>query len=292
MNYPDYYSPVSMTEAINLLEQHANSGLIAGGTDLVPKMRARLKSPATLVDLKGLGLDHIVPQGPTIIIGACVTHSQIIHSTLVNHQFPMLAEACRQVGSPPIRNLGTLGGNLANASPAADTAPPLLVLDAKLVLLGKNNSERVVPLEEFFIAPGRTILKPGEILREIIVPNPGDEMRTCFIKMGQRNAMAIAVISVAVCLSVTEGGSIGHARIALGSVAPTPVRAFRTEEFLTGQQADEGTIERAAEIVKNDISPITDLRASREFRLEMSKVLVKRALFAAWKSQSKDGKNG
>jgi CO/xanthine dehydrogenase FAD-binding subunit len=185
-----------------------------------------------------------------------------------------------------------LGGNLVNASPAADSAPVLLVLDSTVVLAGKDASERVEPLEGFFKGPGHTIMNPGEILSEIRIPVPEDKLKMCFLKMGQRNAMAISVVNVAVCLKASQKGVIRKARIALGSVAPTPIRATRSEEFLTGKDPSPETLEKAADLVWEEISPISDIRAGREYRLEMARELVKRALFGAMKSDSGVVNNG
>lgn len=278
MNYPNYFQPSTIRETIDLLNLHKESRVIAGGTDLVPKMRAGVISPQVLIDIKKLGLDQIALDGSWVSIGGYATHSKIIESPIVRANIPVLAEACRQIGSPPIRNRGTIGGNLVNASPAADSAPALQVLDASVGIIGKDYKEYVVPLKDFFIGPGKTVIKKGEIISRVIIKIPTGNIRTSFIKIGKRVSMAISLVSVAVALGIANNRSIEHVRIACGSVAPTPIRATKTEEYLLGKQADEGVFARAAKMIGQDISPIADVRATGGYRLDMTAVLIRRAL--------------
>jgi CO/xanthine dehydrogenase FAD-binding subunit len=283
MGYPDYYSPDTYKEALELLRL-PDSKPIAGGTDLVPKMRAGVLSPRIVVDLQNLGLDQITESDHRLILGACVKHAQIVESSLMQNTASILATACRQVGSPPIRNRGTIGGNIVNASPAADSVPALLVLDATLVIADRDGKVYEIPLENFFLSPGKTILRPGEILKEIHIVIPHGK-GTAFLKAGKCNAMAISIVNVAACLGVNDKGVIDHVHVALGSAAPTPVFARQAEAFLLGKRAGENIFAEAAELVSSDISPISDVRAGREYRLELSKVMIKRVLNEAWLSQ-------
>ena len=184
-----------------------------------------------LVDPKRLPSVGISETSSYIRLGASVTHTQAVNSPLLQDEYPALVNACHQVGGPPIRNRGTLAGNLANASPAADSALPLLAYDAQVVIASLAG-DRVIPLAEFYIGPGQTCLAADEFIRELRLPKLPPRTLSVFLKLGNRKAMAIAVASVAVRLSLDEMGPITEARIALGSVAPTPVRAYQAEAIL------------------------------------------------------------
>jgi carbon-monoxide dehydrogenase medium subunit len=182
------------------------------------------------------------------------------------------------MASPQVRNQGTLGGNLANASPAADTAPPLLTLDARLVLKSLER-DRAVPLNQFFSAPGMTILTPDEILAGIQIPIPQNGGKACFLKLGRRNAFTLSVVSAAAWVKV-EKKTIGDIRIALGAVAPTPLRALKAEGYLKGKKVSQETIHEGAKLVMDEIQPISDVRASAAYRKDMSYVLTRRAMLS------------
>jgi carbon-monoxide dehydrogenase medium subunit len=180
------------------------------------------------------------------------------------------------MGSLQVRNLGTIGGNLCNASPAADTAPPLLVLNAK-VKVRSINKQRLVPLQEFFMGPGKTTLTPEEILTEVQIPLIKPTGNSYFIKFGRRNAFTLSIVSVATLVKV-ENGVFDDIRIALGSVAPTPIRASKAEEHLIGHKVNEQVIDDGVNVVANEVKPISDVRASAEYRRDMAYVLTKRAI--------------
>lgn len=275
---PIYVAPSTISEASAILSKNPDGAMIiAGGTDLVAQMRAGIVHPGLLVDLRLLGLDEIEVDENIAHIGARVTHTAIIASKIIGERFPALVAACRRVGATPTRNRGTLGGNLANASPAADSALPLLIYDASVVLAGLGG-ERIVPLSEFFKNYRLTALRPGEIIKEIRLPIPSDKTEARFIKLGKRRAMFIAVVSVAIRLTVDESCKIQTARIALGSVAPIPLLVKAAEGILENQALTNEIIATVAKEAGRVISPISDIRASAEYRRNMALVLVRRAL--------------
>ena len=279
---PDYLAPTSLEEALQTLKQQTEGiKIIAGGTDLVPRMRSRVVEPSLLVDLRLLDLDGIEMTAEGIRIGASATHTDILESRLLAEHCPALVEAAADIAGPPIRNRGTAGGNLVNASPAADLVPPLLAYDARVVLANAD-SKREIPLVNFFTGPGLTVLSADEILTEILIPPVPQRTAGKFIKLGKRKAMAVSVVSVAARLTLDEAGLISQARIALGSVAPTPMRAKKTEAALQGQPPSPELFMEAGQISKGEASPISDIRASGDYRKKMVAVLTRRALEAAW----------
>ena len=278
MFHADYVAPASLEELLSVLHHHGGEAkIIAGGTDLIPQMRLGKLYPRMLVDPQRLPSLGISETSQSIGLGACLTHTQVINSSLMQREYPALVDTCHQIGGPPVRNRGTLVGNLANASPAADSALPLLVYDAQ-VITASLDGERVIPLPEFYIGPGQTRLAVNEFIREIRVPKFSTRAKAVFIKLGNRKAMAIAVASIAVRLSLNELGQISEARIALGSVAPTPVRAYHAEAILQSNPLNDETIFAAANAAQQAASPISDLRASAGYRSKMVAVLTRRAL--------------
>lgn len=277
----DYHRPTELREALELLHEFkAGCKIIAGGTDLIPAARrGRVTSSVHLhiIDISAIkDLEYIIKDNDTIRMGPLTRLSEIEVSSLVKEHVPMLAYAASQVGSLQIRNLGTIGGNLCNASPAADTAPPLLAVDAKVNVRSIDN-QRLVPLKEFFAGPGETILAPGEILAEVQIPVTEPTAGSCFIKLGRRNAFTLSIVSVATLVKVKDE-VFDEVRIALGAVAPTPIRALKAEEYLIGQKASEEVIDEGARAVTSEVEPISDVRASAEYRKDMSYILAKRAI--------------
>jgi carbon-monoxide dehydrogenase medium subunit len=232
------------------------------------------------VDISWLkDLDYIVDEGEQIRIGALTRLQTILESKVIKEKVSVLADAIEVMASWQVRNVATIGGNLCNASPAADTAPPLLVLDAKLKLLSKEGV-RVISIGDFFIGPGRTILKPNELLTEILIPYSDEGVASAFIKIA-RTAMDLAKVNVAASLK-TENEVITDVKIALGSVAPTPIRAFEAEKSLIGKEYNEENVRIAAEIASKEIKPITDIRSTAEYRREVTKVIVRDVLMKAY----------
>ncbi len=281
MDAPEYTAPTTLEDALRIKKEvGADARVIAGGTDLILKMRDKVFTPTTLIDLRRISLNNLSLTSDAMCLGAYVTQSQLLASADIRKMYPALAEACREFAGPPIRNRGTLGGNIVNASPGADLLPPLLAYDASVVL-ASSGTERELPLTEFFTGPGQTILKPDEILTEIRMPLMPARTASTFIKLGQRRSMAIALVSVATRLTLDAKGIVNEARIVLGAVAPTPIRAQAAEKVLTGNPLSDDLIGQAAREAQNVATPISDVRAHEPYRKKMTEVLVRRALVAA-----------
>jgi len=276
----EYHAPASLEAAVELLSAYGGgASLLAGGTDLLVKMKQRLVEPGHVINVKNIGaLTRIEDGADGLRIGAATRLRTIERSELVRGKLPLLHEAVSSIGSVQVRNMATLGGNLCNASPAADSAVALMALDAEAWIMGPDGA-RTVSLEEFFLGPGLTALRPDEILVEVSTPYLPEVAGTSFIKLGRRS-LDLATINVAVVLELA-GGVVTDCRIALGSVAPTPVRMRRAEEFLRGKELTSGAMEAAAEMASEDIRPIDDVRATAEYRREASKALTRDALTAA-----------
>jgi CO/xanthine dehydrogenase FAD-binding subunit len=271
------HSPSDLAELTRLLQETGGS-ILAGGTDLLPRVRRGRVRPASLVDAGRLRELRFVRQdGLDLCLGALSTHADLAAAPLVRRHAPALAEACASVGCPQTRNRGTLGGNLANASPAADSLPPLLVLEAAVELHGPGGA-RSVSLPELLVGPGRTSLRPAELIRAVRLPAPAGGCGQAFQKLGRRSGMAIAVASVAALLAVDDRGTILTARLALGSLAPTARRSPAAEAVLLGARAGEAAFRRAAAAAQADAAPIDDVRASAAHRRQALEVLVRRAL--------------
>jgi probable selenate reductase FAD-binding subunit len=276
-----FFSPDSVEEAIKLLNQEGAIP-IAGGTDLIVLMQENRVNLKALIDLSSLDLGYIRKNENYIHIGALTTFAAILENDMVRRTIPVLAQAASQIGSVQTRNMATLGGNLCSAIPSADSVPALLVLDASVCLLGENGT-RILPLKEFFVGPRKTILDPGELLIEVLIPLPAINSATYFAKLGRRKSLSLAVVNAATMLRMNQENYIEDARIALGAVAPTPVRAENAENLLKGKVLNEALLDEVISLVDKDISPIDDFRASAAYRSHISHVLTKRALQAAWK---------
>ncbi len=266
---------------MSLMEKLDGSvSLLAGGTDLLVAMKNGRLRHRTLVDIKHISnLGAIRPEDAGLCLGAAVNTRTIARSPLVKERFPLLSQALAVLGSMQIGNRATIGGNLANASPAADSAPALLALEASVKLVGPQG-ERLVPLENFFSGPGKTVLE-RELLTEIHVPSAPDQGRGVFYKVGPRGAPEdICIVSVAVFAVADASKRIWtDVRIALGAVAPTPIRARNAEKALLGQLIEGRAAEDAARLAaEKDARPISDIRGSANYRSAMVKVLVARAL--------------
>lgn len=277
----DYYAPTSLNEALALLaEQAGRARALAGGTDLLLKMRAGKLAPGCLINIKripelrGLGYDET--QG--LWLGALTTVAEIMASPDVCSRYPVLAHAAATMASVQIRNLATVGGNLCNAAPSADLAPPLIALGAQAHIVGPRG-ERSVALENFFTGPGQTALADDELLIGVTVPPPGAGLTAVYLKHTPREAMDIAIVGVAAAVALNEG-VCASARIVLGAVAPTPLVAQAAGAALIGRPLEEKHIAEAARLAAQAARPIDDVRASAWYRREMVEVLVRRALGA------------
>jgi len=273
-----FFAETEISKAIKLLGQYRKKAVIlAGGTDLVPKINYYKLKPEVLVYIGKLGLDYIKEKDRKLVIGAATPMAKIAASKLVAKKAGALAEAARQAGTLAVRTAATIGGNLANASPAADLATPLLAMDAEL-LLRSSEGKRIVALKDFFRRPGQTVLRPGELIVEISIPPAMG--KTAFLKLGRRKAMTLSVVNVAVRLEM-NGKKCKDARIALGSVAPTPLRCTRAEGLLKGKELDKALIAQCSAEAMAACKPVDDQRATAWYRRQAGTALVARALAQA-----------
>ncbi len=275
------HRPRTLREALRLLKELEDVKPIAGGTDLIPTMREGALRVKNLVDLTMIeDLRGIWEKDGEVYIGAATTLSQLERSKVIAERAPALWAAATSIGSVQIRNLGTIGGNLCNASPAADTAPPLLTLNAVAEIASEDGS-RTIPLHSLFAGPKLTNLKPWELLTHVRFPVPPEDAGMSFQKLGRRRGHTISLVNASAYLEL-EGLTCREVRIALGSVAPTPIRVWGVEELMRGERITEELIEEAASNCYKLVSPIDDHRASASYRRGMSRVLVRRALREAW----------
>ena len=272
-----YHKAKSIDEAIDYLKK-SNGVFLAGGTDILPKFRKGNFSAPALIDISSIGnLRFIRSKDGFVEIGSGTTHSMISNSELLSRYAPALVEAVRTIGCPQTRARGTMGGNLVNASPAADTVPPFLVLDAILTLQSEDG-KKDVPLREFFTGPGKTILNPSELIISVRFPVPDGKWGSHFSKLGKRKGMAISVASAAAFVHLDENNVIDSLRIAYGSLAPTPVRGYTVEKYLIKSHADIKQIQQAAQKCIEDLHPISDVRATGDYRIQAAKVLTERVI--------------
>lgn len=288
--WKNYILVCSLDEAAEALQDNkGNTRIIAGGTDLVLEIeRGVRKDVHTLVDITRIpGLDEIAEDEQGVIhIGPLVTHNHVIASPLIREKAFALLQACWEVGSPQIRNRGTVVGNLVTASPANDTISPLMVLDARLTLLS-SRGERVVPLSAFYTGVRKTVMEADEVIKEVCFDAPKPDQPSFFIKTALRKAQAISVINASVLLTLDEG-DVQDAQITLGAAAPTIIHAEEAEGFLKGKSLSAEVIAEAASLTAGAARPISDIRGSADYRDYMIGVITKRALTAIWQGVDKD----
>lgn len=276
--------PRSLAEALEMKKSYGERAkVLAGGTDFLVLLKDQKLKAEVVMSLRGIRELNFIrhEEGKGVTLGALATHGAVAASPIIRQRFPDLAEACVQVGAVQVQNLGTVGGNLCNASPAADAAPPLLLMDASLILASARG-ERRISIHDFFQGPRRTVLQADEILKEIFIPQIPGRRGATYLKLGRRKAMEIAIVGIGVAIHLNGSDQVvSDCRIALGSVAPTPLRARHGEEILRNQEIRDELIEEAAEVAAEEASPISDVRASREYRLDMIRVLCRRAIPAA-----------
>lgn len=284
-----YLQPQSLPDALALLAEHAGRArIVAGGTDVIVELSRGIKPTTTLIDVTAIpGLRRIEIENDTITLGALTTHNDVVASRLLRERALPLAQACWEVGAPQLRTRGTVAGNLVTASPANDTITPLVALGAE-VLLASARGERTVALSDFYLGVRRTALAPDELLREIRFPALTDNQRGRFIKLGLRRAQAISVIDAALVLSF-DGDVVSEARIALGSVAPTIVRATAAEDVLTGKALTPEVCAEASDRACAAISPIDDVRGSAVYRLATLRNLLTHTLTALGSNGAEPG---
>ena len=278
----DLATPRNVDDCLKLLaERGTETKLVAGGTDLLPQMKNGLIKPARVIDLSGVLEVHVLAadDGRGVRVGAAVTARQLERDTRIQSAYRSLAESGALVGSIQVRNLATVGGNICNAAPSADMAPPLVVLDAEAVIAGPKGRRRV-PIASFFTGVRRTVLAPDELLLEFVIPSPGPHSGGSYLRHTPRRELDIAVVGVASQVTLANGVCT-KARICLAAVAPTPVRATAAERALEGQPLTPSLIEQAATLAVEAAKPISDQRGSADYRLHLVRVLTRRTLTIA-----------
>lgn len=276
----NYLEPKTVKEASIMLAEHEDKArLIAGGTDLLLGMQHRVIQPEFIISLSRIpDIDYIHSNHTKeVTIGAMARLAAVADHPCALQPFPALADAAGYTATVQIRNMGTVVGNICNASPSADTATPLLVYDARLQITHPGG-ERFLPIAEFFRGPGLTALEPGEVVKELILPVPAPHTGSDYQKLSCRSKVDIAAVGVSALITLDANGVITKARIALGAVAPIPLRAQRAEKILAGNIPSADLLNAAAKASAGEASPITDIRASQSYRKAMVEVLTERAL--------------
>jgi len=284
-----YLAPKTLEEALEMRATHgAKSSILAGGTDLLLKMSHRAIRPEYVIGLSNIpNIDYLIWQPESVLrIGAMAKLSSVVEDTEIIKNFPALVHAASVTATVQIRNMGTLVGNICNASPSADNATPLMVYDTKVVIVNQHG-ERTVAIEDFFKGPGKSVLEAGEIVKEFIVPKPDKLTGSSYQKVSTRSKVDIAGICVSSLISLDKNGKIIKARLALGAVAPVPLRAIKAEKFLEGKTPEMDLLKEAAGIAREESSPISDMRSSADYRKAMVEVLSFRALAASMESAKK-----
>ena len=277
MNQFKYISPENKEEALKILkEEGVNACIVAGSTNVLPDIKVKKLSPKILVDITDIEeLRGVDKKKDKICIGPLTTIAELINSEFILKEGKILIQAAQEFADPLVRNNATIAGNLVTASPAADMAVPLLTLDA-LIKIESVMRKREVKLKDFFLGPGKTVLQDDEMIVGIEFEQSDINKNGYFIKLGQRKAMAIAIASLALNLEVKQNKII-QIRIAMGSVAPTPIRLTASEEFLKDKEINNKLVEEAMDRVREEVEPISDIRASEEYRRYISGILFKRA---------------
>ncbi len=279
MNKFDYHMPRSLEEAYGLMEElKPGARYLAGGTDLIVRMKQGAVRPESVISLRHIEDLKGIRWNGGLSVGGMTLFRDLEGDPEIAREYPALSQAVRVLANPQVRNVATIGGNLANAAPSADCAPPLLVLEAEVAVKGPAG-ERVVPVDRFFTGPGETCMETPEVLASVRIPPKGEGTGTAFLKAG-RVSQDIAVVNAA-ALVVMEGGVCRKCRLAAGAVAPVPLRLRRAEEAVEGKEITPELVERVKAVAEEEVSPITDVRSTAEYRRTMSGVLIKRALYQA-----------
>jgi len=281
----NYFEPSTLWEAMEILAEQGDEALpLAGGTDLLVRMKRGDVHPASLVNLKRIkGLNQIIGEpGNGVTIGALASLAAVENSPRICSGFPVLTQAIRVLGIPSIRNLGTLGGNIGRASPAADSVPALIVLNAVVTVQGAQ-VKKEIKIEDFFLGPGKTILSTGEIITAVRLPEQPSRSGAVYLKLGRRAGAECALVGVAALIELSgRDNELKSARIALSAVSPAPLRAKKVEEILLSGPLTEVRAKEAARVALEVSCPLTDMRASGNYRREMSEVLAFRAIRSAY----------
>ena len=278
-DFKGYFVPETIEEVVEVLAEYGKElEVLAGGTDLLVDYYEHLYEVNCWLDLRDISeLHNIEIKDGQMEIGAMVTHGELVESKEINKHFPLISQAAVEVGSPQIRSRGTIGGNIVTASPAGDLLPPLLAYQAELELVDKKGSKRIA-VDDFFVAPKEKVLAPDQLLSKIIIPLPENETRGSWIKIGKRKALAISTICLALVVELDQAERITDIRACLGAVAPTPLEIKGIKERVMGEKISEIDFEELASIVADNISPIDDIRGTSEYRINVARNLIIRAL--------------
>jgi len=274
----EYLRPNTIPEAIAMLQQHGDAAkILSGGQSLIPMMKLRLARPAILIDINRIsGLSHIKEEGGYLKIGGLTREAELEFSPLVQSKYPILADTTHVIADPQVRNLATVGGNLAHGDPANDHPATMIALGAQVVANGPKG-ERVIPIDNFFVSLFTTALKPDEILTEIRVPVPPPRSAGAYLKL-ERKVGDFATAAVAVQVTLDEHGACQKVGMGLTNVGATPIKAGKAEDFLRGKKLDDAAIEQAAQLAADEAEPSADLRGPVEYKKGLVKELAKRAL--------------
>ncbi|SFL48687.1 FAD binding domain-containing protein [Pelosinus propionicus] len=273
-----YIKPQTTEQVIGVMQQYSEHHLLAGGTDLLVRMKLGRIVSGTFIDISDLKeLQEFTVDNGIITIGAAVTHAQISSSSYMKEFAPALAAASASVGSPQIRNRGTIGGNSGNASPAGDTIPALMTYAAVVTIAGPQGA-RTIPINEFFTGPGRTVLKSDEFILSFSFSAQKAGQGSAFEKLGKRKALAISIVNAASFIAVDLDQTVTQARIALGSVAATPLRITAAENIIIGRKLTDSVIAKAAKTAADSVNPIDDVRSEADYRKKIVAALTQRTL--------------
>jgi carbon-monoxide dehydrogenase medium subunit len=273
----EYHKPKSLPQAIEILSGAGkNAAVLAGGTDLLVWMKEGLRAPTAVVDVKGIAeLHRLEVSDGSLLVGACVTFTELLESPVVREQLPLLWECAHTVASIGVRNRATLAGNICSAVPCLDSAPALLAHEASVLVEGPL-ARRQIPVTRWFLGPKQTAIRPGEMVSGVRIPLPHRRTGACYVKLGRYRGEDLAQVGVGVL--ALEGCEY---RIAFCAVAPAPARAARIERLLHGSDLSDSLIRQAQDLVPLEIQPISDIRASREYRTHMARIMLERGLRAA-----------
>lgn len=279
MRFEKYFQPKTIEECRKILgEYESDARVLAGGTDLVPRLKNKAIHPVAVIGLMDIpGIDEITVSDKGLTLGTLANLRKISLDENLRNNYEVIMESCGHVSSQQVRNIATIGGNACNASPSADAIHGLLVNDAVCIITGEEG-EREVPMCEFFVGPGKTVLKPSELLVKFFIPAPKPHTGCAYKKYAIRGDSDISIVGAGVRITLNDDGSVLEARITLASVAPKPIRIKEAEDFLAGKKIDDDIIAKAADICAKAATPITDQRASKEYRVEMARVWSKHAM--------------
>jgi CO/xanthine dehydrogenase FAD-binding subunit len=272
----DYVKPRSLDDAVAVYSRHENAVLLAGGTDLLDHLKAGVVRPGLVVDIKGCDeLNRITFENQILTIGACVTFTYLLESEIIRRDFPVIMEVAKTVASVGVRNRATVVGNICSAVPCMDSGPFLVAYGAEVVMRS-SSGERSMPVEKWFLGPRKTALQKGEIVTALRLKAPQGKHAGCYVKLGRYNGEDLAQASV-IILAIGDRSF----RVVFGSVGPVPIRSTKIENVLKGDAQAPGAIDEAMNLVDTEILPITDIRASKEYRMHMAKVMLRRGLQAS-----------